>query len=130
MLTDGLAGYLGCVFNRYDSVEDLPPEVRERIFTYVRDKPTAVGDPPSVFWPALTDAYAPGVWQGREETREILSHTAAAYQKLASDCALVRKLGFAFPRCEEEGNENEAAAEEKSMVNGSSGRNRMLLAQN
>mmetsp|Transcript_9610 Transcript_9610/g.23954 ORF Transcript_9610/g.23954 Transcript_9610/m.23954 type:complete len:356 (-) Transcript_9610:129-1196(-) len=115
---------------KYDSVEDLPEEVKERVFTYVRDKPTAVGDPPSVFWPDLTDAYAPGVWKGKDETKAILDHTAEAYQKLVGDCALVKELEFAFPGCEEESSEDTVEEEEQMVVTGQSGGNRKLLGKN
>lgn len=84
---------------KYDSIKDVPEEVKERIFTYFRDKPVAVGEAPGVFWPELSDDYNPKVWFNVDQTKSILEHTGQAYKNLIGDCGKVRDLAFAYGGC-------------------------------
>jgi len=87
---------------KYNSILDVPEEVREMIFTYFRDKPVAVGEAPGVFWPGLSEEYSSDIWFDVDQTREIIGHTKQQYEDLVSDCSRVNELGFAYSVCESE----------------------------
>lgn len=83
----------------YNSVEDVPEDLMDELFVYNRDKPTAVGEPQSVFWPNMTSSYDPTVWVGAEKALEIIKHANQQYTDLFGDCAKVKEMEFSYAGC-------------------------------